>query len=182
MAENAIGTNSSELYNNLLSLNVSLNYIRNAKSFECEICYLTIAPNQGVVLRNCLHQFCKNCSIQTILNSDKVLTQCPSMNGMEKCVGHFEEYEIRSLLSPQQIDMYDKKMLIQAENAVGNLFHCRKPNCPGWYELIENSLTTITCQICGLKNCLNCKVIFIINFFILRKKKYHLFTRFIGHT
>lgn len=81
------------------------------------------------------------------------------MNGTEKCFGHFEDQEIRSLLSAEQIEIYDKKNLIQAEDSIGNLFHCRKSNCTGWYELDNDLLTTIICQICGSKNCINCKVI-----------------------
>ena len=33
--------------------------IPNAETFECTICYLETEPGDGVVLRECLHTFCK---------------------------------------------------------------------------------------------------------------------------
>ena len=36
-----------------------LDLIPNAEPFECIICYLDIEPGDGVVLRECLHTFCK---------------------------------------------------------------------------------------------------------------------------
>ena len=36
-----------------------LDIIPNAEQFECIICYLDIEPGDGVVLRECLHTFCK---------------------------------------------------------------------------------------------------------------------------
>ena len=36
-----------------------LDLIPNAETFECIICYLDIEPGDGVVLRECLHTFCK---------------------------------------------------------------------------------------------------------------------------
>ena len=37
----------------------ALDIIPNAEQFECIICYLDIEPGDGVVLRECLHTFCK---------------------------------------------------------------------------------------------------------------------------
>lgn len=36
-----------------------LDIIPNAEQFECIVCYLDIEPGDGVVLRECLHTFCK---------------------------------------------------------------------------------------------------------------------------
>ena len=36
-----------------------LDLIPNAETFECIVCYLDIEPGDGVVLRECLHTFCK---------------------------------------------------------------------------------------------------------------------------
>ena len=36
-----------------------LDIIPNAEEFECIICYLDVEPGDGVVLRECLHTFCK---------------------------------------------------------------------------------------------------------------------------
>ena len=37
----------------------NLDIIPNAENFECTICYLDTEPGDGVVLRECLHTFCK---------------------------------------------------------------------------------------------------------------------------
>ena len=36
-----------------------LDIIPNVEPFECIVCYLDIEPGDGVVLRECLHTFCK---------------------------------------------------------------------------------------------------------------------------
>jgi hypothetical protein len=36
-----------------------LDVIPNAEGFECLVCFLDIEPGDGVVLRECLHTFCK---------------------------------------------------------------------------------------------------------------------------
>lgn len=46
---------SLESYKQLENLDI----IPNAETFECTICYLDIEPGDGVVLRECLHTFCK---------------------------------------------------------------------------------------------------------------------------
>lgn len=170
--------NHSKLYTDLLSLNISSRYIKNNEPFECEICYSIVPPNDGVVLRQCLHQFCTNCSIQTIIHSETILTKCPSLNGMTKCIGHFEDQEIRALLSPQQIKIYDKKSLTQADdsNNSNNLFHCCKPNCSGWYELVDKFLTTIVCHVCDSINCVHCKVM-SVSFLLYLRIKIHINSR-----
>ena len=33
--------------------------VTNTKTFECPVCYGEIEPGDGVILRSCLHQFCK---------------------------------------------------------------------------------------------------------------------------
>ena len=37
----------------------NLDIIPNAETFECTICYLDVEPGDGVVLRECLHTFCR---------------------------------------------------------------------------------------------------------------------------
>ena len=33
--------------------------VTNQEEFECQICYLEVEKGEGIVLRNCLHQFCR---------------------------------------------------------------------------------------------------------------------------
>lgn len=34
--------------------------VPNSEAFECRVCFLDVEPGQGVVLRDCLHTFCKS--------------------------------------------------------------------------------------------------------------------------
>lgn len=47
--------NGLDMYKQLENLDI----IPNAENFECTICYLDVEPGDGVVLRECLHTFCK---------------------------------------------------------------------------------------------------------------------------
>ena len=38
----------------------NLDVIPNAETFECVVCFLEIEPGDGVVLRECLHTFCRS--------------------------------------------------------------------------------------------------------------------------
>ena len=38
----------------------NLDVIPNAETFECVICFLDIEPGDGVMLRECLHTFCRS--------------------------------------------------------------------------------------------------------------------------
>ena len=46
-------------FNNYKMLD-DLDIIPNIERFECVICFLEIEPGDGVVLRECLHNFCKS--------------------------------------------------------------------------------------------------------------------------
>jgi len=45
-------------YNELIAVE-GQNLIPNAEEFECPICFSTISEKEGVVLRECLHKFCR---------------------------------------------------------------------------------------------------------------------------
>lgn len=33
--------------------------VYNVEAFECPVCYGEIEPGEGIILRGCLHEFCK---------------------------------------------------------------------------------------------------------------------------
>lgn len=149
---------SEEMYNKLLALEEASGYIGNDVSFECGICYSTVEPNEGVTLRNCLHQFCAECCVQSIMHSESVIVQCPAVIGVDKCCAAFQDREISALLSPEQMVAYEAKMMTAAEGSTENAFHCRKPNCRAWCELADNLVTVFVCQACDSTNCISCRV------------------------
>ena len=47
-----------ERYEALISLE-NCDVIPNSESIECPICFVTYGPQEGVILRDCLHMFCR---------------------------------------------------------------------------------------------------------------------------
>lgn len=149
---------SEMMYNKLLALEGASGYIGNDSPFECGICYTTIETGGGVTLRNCLHQFCVDCCVQTVMHSESIIVQCPTVIGIDKCCAAFQDREIRALLSNEQIVVYETKMMSAAEGSAENAFHCRRPNCRAWCELADNLVSVFVCQACNSTNCINCRV------------------------
>lgn len=131
--------------------------VSNLEAFECGICFTFIEPLGGIVLRNCLHNFCKDCIIQLINLSEDVNVKCPYTEDDYKCTEELQDREIRDLLSDEQFDKYLKKTINFAEQNTTNSFHCKLPNCPGWCECDEN-VNTFHCPVCHSINCINCAV------------------------
>ena len=51
--------------------------IPNFTVFVCVICLGDVKVSEGVVLRECLHEFCKNCLASTIEHSEEAVISCP---------------------------------------------------------------------------------------------------------
>lgn len=145
-------------YIELLSLDDSMDLTKNNEAFECSICFVDYKPFEGVVLRNCLHTFCKDCARNTIIHSDDAEVKCPYMDNQYSCEYHLQDREIKGLLSKIEYDEHLVKSLRIAENQIENSFHCRTPNCNGWC-IYEDDVNTFKCPICNLENCLTCRVI-----------------------
>lgn len=69
-------------------------------SFECSICKDWVDPNDGVLLRECFHSFCKECLRRSIIENE-------SMECIEKdCNSMLEHREIRGLLSKEEFEFF----------------------------------------------------------------------------
>lgn len=145
-------TNNENLYQELLDLEAQ-GTIGNADAFECEICFTTIQPYDGVVIRECLHQFCIDCTRNTIMSCEEAEITCPAIN----CAAFINDREIRSLLTQNEFDKYNAKSLRIAESKATNSYHCKKPNCEGWC-IVEDAVNTFVCPRCYSQNCLGCQV------------------------
>lgn len=130
--------------------------ISNSESFECIICCRKIRKGSGVVLRNCLHKFCKSCLVSTIVNNEDVNIQCPHMDSHSSCTEYIQDQEIRALLKKTQLKNYLERSLRLAETT-GDTFHCKTVNCVGWC-YIENMPTEFICPCCQCVNCIHCEV------------------------
>lgn len=69
----------------------------NAEPTECPVCYSVLAPGEAVVLRECLHAFCRECLQGTIRNSQEAEVACPFIDNTYSCSGKLLEREIRAV-------------------------------------------------------------------------------------
>lgn len=145
-------------YIELLSLDDSMDLTKNTEPFECPICLVDYQPMDGIVLRNCLHTFCIDCSRNSIRYSDDAEVKCPYIDNEYSCEYLLQDREIKGILNKHEYDEYLAKTLRIAEHQIENSFHCRTPNCKGWC-IYEDDVNTFKCPICQLVNCLTCRVI-----------------------
>ncbi|XP_043946238.1 ranBP-type and C3HC4-type zinc finger-containing protein 1 isoform X2 [Protopterus annectens] len=125
---------------------------------ECPICYTPIEPHEGVVLRECLHTFCKECLRGTILNSQDPEIACPYLDDEYSCPGKLLDREIKALLSPEEYQRFLERGLTIAESRSENSYHCKTTDCRGWC-IYEDDVNEFLCPLCNHTNCLICKAI-----------------------
>ena len=74
-----------------------LDVIPNVDRFECVVCFLEIEPGDGVVLRECLHTFCRECLKGAIEHSDSPKVGCPYKDDKYSCEMTILEREIKAV-------------------------------------------------------------------------------------
>ncbi|XP_055294948.1 ranBP-type and C3HC4-type zinc finger-containing protein 1-like [Sitodiplosis mosellana] len=144
---------NEKLYKELLDLEQQ-GLIYNTDPFECEICMTDIENHDGVIIRECLHQFCIDCVRHTIIHSEEAEIKCPA----NACDCTIQDREIRSLLTQAEFDKYNVKGLRIAESQAPNSYHCKKANCEGWC-IVDDEVNTFVCPRCVSENCLVCRAI-----------------------
>eukprot|EP00090_Calanus_glacialis_P038794 TRINITY_DN67622_c0_g1_i1.p1 TRINITY_DN67622_c0_g1~~TRINITY_DN67622_c0_g1_i1.p1 ORF type:complete len:470 (-),score=139.27 TRINITY_DN67622_c0_g1_i1:226-1590(-) len=146
--------NNLDAYKQLENLDI----IPNAENFECTICYLDTEPGDGVVLRECLHTFCKICLAASIEHSDAPKVKCPFKDDNYSCDMELLEREIKALVSPALFEKHQKKSVKEAEANIQNTFHCKTPDCAGW-TVVEDDVNIFKCPLCKRTNCITCQAI-----------------------
>ncbi|XP_018611182.1 ranBP-type and C3HC4-type zinc finger-containing protein 1 [Scleropages formosus] len=134
------------------------NLVPNQEEMECPVCYSSVPPGDGVTLRECLHNFCKDCLKGTISNSLDAEVACPYMDNNYACDCKLQDREIKALLSPEEYTKFLELRLSIAETRSENSYHCKTPDCAGWC-IFEDEVNEFECQLCKEKNCLLCKAI-----------------------
>lgn len=132
--------------------------VLNTEPAECPVCYSVLAPGEAVVLRECLHTFCRECLQGTIRNSQEAEVSCPFIDSTYSCPGKLLEREIRALLSPEDYQRFLDLGVSIAENRSTLSYHCKTPDCRGWC-FFEDDVNEFTCPVCTRVNCLLCKAI-----------------------
>uniref|UniRef100_A0A670IXK6 RanBP-type and C3HC4-type zinc finger-containing protein 1 n=1 Tax=Podarcis muralis TaxID=64176 RepID=A0A670IXK6_PODMU len=132
--------------------------VPNREEIECRICYLNVEPGEGVLLRECLHSFCRDCLRQLINCSEEPQVACPFRDDSYACSSHLQDREIRALVSWDEYERFLERRLAVAESRAQNSYHCQTADCLGWC-IYEDDVNEFRCPICWALNCLVCKAI-----------------------
>lgn len=146
-----------ENYKEHLSV-IDKSIVTSMEPVECMICLMDTIPTDTVVLKECLHRFCKDCLIGHMINSEDAVVSCPFKDNEYSCNYMITDREIKALLDETQFQKYLKRSLSQAEKSSPNSFHCKTPDCTGWC-LYEDEVNNFLCPVCKKTNCLVCKAI-----------------------
>uniref|UniRef100_UPI0037E910FB ranBP-type and C3HC4-type zinc finger-containing protein 1 n=1 Tax=Semicossyphus pulcher TaxID=241346 RepID=UPI0037E910FB len=130
-----------------------MNLIPNTAEAECPICFSTLEPEEGIVLRECLHTFCRECLKGTIVNSHDAEVSCP-----DNCESKLLDREIQALLTEEEHQRFLELRLSIAESRSEHSFHCQTPNCRGWC-IYEDEVNEFLCELCSETNCILCRAI-----------------------
>lgn len=106
--DGAAAKTASKHYSELLSLDTT-DVVPNSEPFECPICFMKYGVKEGVVLRDCLHVFCRECIINTVKYNDDAEVKCPYLDEVYSCDSVIQEREIKSLVSK---DIFEQHLAI----------------------------------------------------------------------
>lgn len=132
--------------------------VANTVEFDCPICFDTIEPGDGIVLRECLHSFCRDCLQAAVQHNEEPVIRCPFMDSETACNALLQQREIKALVPVELFEKYLQRSLSTAESQERNSFHCKSPDCPGWC-IYEDMVNFFQCPVCNHENCLTCKAI-----------------------
>ncbi|KAM3622427.1 uncharacterized protein V6R79_024936 [Siganus canaliculatus] len=140
-------------YQNLLATEEQ-DVILSTTEMDCPICFSTLQPEEGIVLRECLHIFCRECLRGTIVNCQDPEVSCPGY----ECESKLLDREINALLTEEEHQRFLEMRLCIAESRSEHSFHCQTPNCRGWC-IYEDEVNEFLCELCQETNCLLCRAI-----------------------
>ncbi|XP_029385388.1 ranBP-type and C3HC4-type zinc finger-containing protein 1 isoform X2 [Echeneis naucrates] len=132
--------------------------VPNPESVDCKICYVDLQPGEGVLLRECLHCFCRECLRSVIMLSEDPEVPCPYRDDTYSCTCSLQEREIRALVPAEEYERWLQRGLSVAESRCEGSYHCATPDCRGWC-VYEDTVNVFQCPVCGKPNCLICKAI-----------------------
>lgn len=135
--------------------------VANPEEFECPICFTVVDALEGVILKNCLHTFCKECLNSAVKHNDKAEVVCPYKNDVYSCDCILQDQEIRGIATPEVREEHIWRSLQLAEMTAEGSFHCQTPYCFGWWIVIGETDDELvqTCPVCKVKHCITCNTI-----------------------
>ncbi|KAG1714069.1 RanBP-type and C3HC4-type zinc finger-containing protein 1 [Nymphon striatum] len=84
-----------------------LDLIPNTEEFECPVCLSDIPSGGGVVLKECIHNFCKECLANAVEFCEDAVVKCPYRDNNYSCASHLLDREVKNLVSPK---IYEKHL------------------------------------------------------------------------
>uniref|UniRef100_A0A3B5AIQ8 RanBP-type and C3HC4-type zinc finger-containing protein 1 n=1 Tax=Stegastes partitus TaxID=144197 RepID=A0A3B5AIQ8_9TELE len=132
--------------------------VPNPEPVDCRICYVDLQPGEGVLLRECLHCFCRECLRSVIMMSEEPEVSCPYRDDTYSCARSLQEREIRALVPAEEYERWLQRGLSVAESRCEGSYHCATPDCLGWC-VYEDTVNVFHCPVCRKHNCLICKSI-----------------------
>ncbi|XP_029004215.1 ranBP-type and C3HC4-type zinc finger-containing protein 1 isoform X2 [Betta splendens] len=132
--------------------------VPNPEPVECRICYIDLQPGEGVLLRECLHCFCRECLRSVIMLTEEPEVSCPYRDDTYSCTCFLQEREIKALVPAEEYERWLQRGLSVAESRCEGSYHCATPDCTGWC-VYEDTVNVFHCPVCGKHNCLICKSI-----------------------
>lgn len=91
-----------------------LKYVRNMEEFTCSMCFVLIAPSQGIVLRECIHEFCMQCLVKYIDTVNDIKVQCPFKSDAYDCIELVQQRDLRAVLPEVKFNaLLDKSLMVR---------------------------------------------------------------------
>lgn len=127
---------------------------------NCGMCRRHLEKGNGIVLKDCLHVFCRRCLTRALEDNDMAVMTCPTMG--VRCEGEVRDEEVKAILTPEAYEKFVHNSLIKL-----NLFDLAEVHEN--FEYVETK-KGFKCYICleeiapgngvTLKNCIHdyCKV------------------------
>lgn len=153
----AEGALLNQAYQKLLHLEQS-DAVPNAEAFNCSVCLMEVPVGIGVILRDCLHSFCKDCLTHVIELSDEAAVGCPYRDDDYACDSTLQEREIKAIVPAPAYEKHLARSMPLAEKQMQNAFHCQTADCAGWC-IIDDNVNIFRCPVCRHTNCLTCQAI-----------------------
>ncbi|CAG2121826.1 unnamed protein product, partial [Medioppia subpectinata] len=132
--------------------------VTNSEPFECPVCFVDIGVGEGIVLRDCLHTFCKYCLLSAVQYNTEVEVKCPFRNSEYSCDSRMQDREVKEVVPLDVYERYLQKSISTAESKIEKSFHCKTVDCCGWCEFDDN-VNVFRCPVCRHENCINCQSI-----------------------
>eukprot|EP00456_Euglypha_rotunda_P011592 TRINITY_DN13070_c0_g1_i7.p1 TRINITY_DN13070_c0_g1~~TRINITY_DN13070_c0_g1_i7.p1 ORF type:complete len:248 (-),score=11.39 TRINITY_DN13070_c0_g1_i7:40-783(-) len=129
----------------------------NLEPFDCPICMTEIEVGDGIILRSCQHQVCKDCikaNVESNIQNGEYPVKCPNVD----CRKPMAQADVRAIVGDEMYDKLEGRMIGNFEAESKNAFHCKTNDCKGWCEFEETALT-FNCPLCKKSNCIPCKAL-----------------------